>query len=107
MKQSQQTYLPEITDPVKLESWLEENPDSFKSSYVADPGGNFAYSEDGVSPVLFPCRVVIGPEGGLTGGELQLAGKLGYTKLSLGNTILRTETAAVAAIAILKSANVY
>ena len=104
MKQSQQMYLPEIKAPMPLEYWLEENPDSFKSSYVADPDGNFGPPGDSISPVLLPCRVVIGPEGGFTDQELQLAGKLGFSRLRLGNTILRTETAAVAAIAILKSA---
>jgi 16S rRNA (uracil1498-N3)-methyltransferase len=104
LKQSQQTYLPDITKPMELESWLIDNPNQFKSRYIADPAGNSLPPGDSASPVLFPCRIAVGPEGGFTDQELQLAGKLGYSRLRLGNTILRTETAAIAAIAILKSA---
>jgi 16S rRNA (uracil1498-N3)-methyltransferase len=43
-------------------------------------------------------RVVIGPEGGFAAGELEA---LGGTPVSLGRTVLRIETAAIAAAAIL------
>ncbi len=42
----------------------------------------------------------IGPEGGWTAGELTAFTAAGWTPVSLGNTILRAETAAVAALAI-------
>lgn len=43
-------------------------------------------------------RIVIGPEGGFAPGEVE---KLGAIPVSLGRTVLRVETAAVAAAAIL------
>jgi RsmE family RNA methyltransferase len=43
-------------------------------------------------------RIVIGPEGGFAPGEAEL---LGATPVSLGRTVLRVETAAVAAAAVL------
>ena len=48
-------------------------------------------------------EVLIGPEGGLGDDELALAGLAGYTGLRLGPRVLRTETAAAAAIAVLQT----
>jgi 16S rRNA (uracil1498-N3)-methyltransferase len=48
--------------------------------------------------------VLLGPEGGWTDAERQLAVASGWRAASLGPNILRTETAAVAAIAILANA---
>lgn len=44
--------------------------------------------------------LAIGPEGGWTEDELQLFQKEGWLSVSLGPTILRAETAAIAAVAI-------
>ena len=46
--------------------------------------------------------VVIGPEGGLTKEEVTKAKAAGYASASLGKLILRAETAAIAAIAMLR-----
>jgi len=47
--------------------------------------------------------VLIGPEGGLSDDERDLAVAAGYTPLRMGPRILRTETAALAAIAVLQA----
>jgi 16S rRNA (uracil1498-N3)-methyltransferase len=44
--------------------------------------------------------LAIGPEGGWTGEELEMFEKQGWLAASLGLTILRAETAAIAATAI-------
>ena len=48
-----------------------------------------------------PLNLLIGPEGGITSGEAELAQSLGWRAVSLGKRILRAETAAVAGVAIL------
>jgi 16S rRNA (uracil1498-N3)-methyltransferase len=48
--------------------------------------------------------VLLGPEGGWTDAERLLATASGWRAASLGPQILRTETAAVAALAILANA---
>jgi 16S rRNA (uracil1498-N3)-methyltransferase len=48
--------------------------------------------------------LAVGPEGGWTEEELQSFRQAGWTSASLGNTILRAETAAIAATAIAASA---
>lgn len=46
--------------------------------------------------------VVIGPEGGFSLAEIEFAKSLGIKSVSLGNRILRAETAAIAAMAIIQ-----
>ena len=44
--------------------------------------------------------LALGPEGGWTPSELELFRDAGWIAASLGNTILRAETAAIAALAV-------
>ncbi|QSQ20110.1 16S rRNA (uracil(1498)-N(3))-methyltransferase [Pyxidicoccus parkwayensis] len=48
-----------------------------------------------------PVALVIGPEGGLARDEVEALGKLGARNVTLGKRILRTETAALAALAVM------
>lgn len=50
----------------------------------------------------WPCvvQMAIGPEGGWTGEEIAAASAAGFAEASLGENILRTETAVVAAMAV-------
>lgn len=47
--------------------------------------------------------LALGPEGGWTEGELQAFGESGWMAASLGSNVLRAETAAIAAMAIVTS----
>lgn len=47
-------------------------------------------------------RVLIGPEGGLTAAEKDLAVAAGFTPVRLGPRVLRTETAAIVSLAVLQ-----
>lgn len=47
--------------------------------------------------------ILLGPEGGLHATEIQLAREAGFSPASLGPRVLRTETAAAAALAIAQS----
>jgi len=49
-----------------------------------------------------PITVFIGPEGDFTPDELELAIKHGCVPVSLGNTVLKVETAAIATVALVK-----
>ena len=48
-------------------------------------------------------RVLIGPEGGLSERELELAAAAGYRITRLGTRVLRTDTAGAAALAALSA----
>ena len=60
-----------------------------------------AVAQSGIAPQI---AVLIGPEGGWTPAELSLLAGAGLTAITLGRTILRVETAAVAVAALLASA---
>ncbi|HTW23690.1 MAG TPA: RsmE family RNA methyltransferase [Candidatus Baltobacteraceae bacterium] len=51
-----------------------------------------------------PATLAIGPEGGWTDEEMAAAARAGFIEVSLGDNILRTETAVVAAMAIVSFA---
>jgi 16S rRNA (uracil1498-N3)-methyltransferase len=50
-----------------------------------------------------PLALAFGPEGGWTADELELFRATGWKSASLGATILRAETAAIAAVAVAMS----
>jgi len=47
--------------------------------------------------------LVIGPEGGVSEMELAMLADAGFSNVSLGPRVLRTETAALAAVALLQA----
>lgn len=96
-EQSGRNRVPEIAAPRALHEWLTEPAAGLV--LVLDPEADNTL---GPLPVpAGPVSLLIGPEGGLTDHEILLAKQTGYTGLRLGPRILRTETAAVAALAAL------
>lgn len=105
-KQSQRAEVPEIT-PV---SRIEELPAVLGGARVAvcwedaedAPGIHAAIggATPGPGPVVTPVAVVVGPEGGLTAEEVRALQRIGAVVVSLGPTVLRTETAGVVAAAL-------
>ena len=100
-EQSRRTVLPEITDPVKLREALAL-PANLKIALSEMEQTQLCEvarrSEEG------EILLTIGPEGGWTKDELELFQKSSWLSASLGPTILRTETTAIAATAITMSA---
>ncbi len=104
-RQSQASAIPEVTDilafdrmvqsaqedDVKIIFWEEErrqNLREFLTMNEASAGEHFF--------------LVIGPEGGFTKDEIDLAGNKGFTSLTLGPQILKVETAALAILTIMQ-----
>jgi len=95
-QQSRRLSPPEITDPVKLRAAVESAvglrvvlAENEKQVMLGD-------MFEGADAVA----LAIGPEGGWTAEELELLVGAGWKTASLGPTILRAETAAIAAVAI-------
>lgn len=57
---------------------------------------------DQFPPPQHPLSILIGPEGGLSDGEIERAEKQGWQSIQLGPRILRTETATVVALTALQ-----
>jgi 16S rRNA (uracil1498-N3)-methyltransferase len=87
--------IPQIDCPLTLTRWLQAPAEGLRLVLAPDAEHSLAQLPSPVGPVT----LLIGPEGGLSDQELALAKEAGYRGLRLGPRILRTETAAVAALA--------
>jgi 16S rRNA (uracil1498-N3)-methyltransferase len=101
-EQSRRTSPPGIAAPVKLAEALEL---SGALRIVLAESEEHTLLRDVVTPDATGSGMVLasGPEGGWTEGELQSFGQAGWISASLGTTILRAETAAIAATAVVAS----
>jgi 16S rRNA (uracil1498-N3)-methyltransferase len=99
-EQSRRAAPPEIEAPMKLQEVITL-PGAFKIVLAESEGETNL--RDIVTPRDGEILLAIGPEGGWTDGELQLFRNAGWISASLGATILRAETAAIAATAIVIS----
>jgi 16S rRNA (uracil1498-N3)-methyltransferase len=102
-EQSRRTGAPEIADPVKLQTALSENA---SLRIVLSELEERTLLREVLTPrsegeiILGEIIMAIGPEGGWAEDELQLFVRAGWISASLGPTILRAETAAIAATVI-------
>lgn len=85
-----------IAQPNSLEAWVKEQQTELK--FVLHH-----HSAQPLSELAPPTSIslLIGPEGGLTPAEVELAQDFGFKPLTLGPRVMRTETAPVAALALL------
>jgi 16S rRNA (uracil1498-N3)-methyltransferase len=102
-EQSRRAAPPEIAAPVKLAEVLN-SADALR--IVLAESEERTLLRDVVKPdaVDGSVALAIGPEGGWTDDELQSFQQAGWISASLGNTVLRAETAAIAATAVVVSA---
>ena len=99
-KQCGRTILPTVESVTELKIFLE-NIDSNLEALMCYEGE----AEEPIKKILAESLanrflVLIGPEGGFTKNEVEICQKAGLKIATLGKRILRTETAAIAASAI-------
>ena len=96
--------IPQLAEPVALDAWLRATgsaaPAPHSLRLILQPQA--AQGLDALAGPLTALTVLIGPEGGLTGAEASAALASGFMAVRLGPRVLRTETAAVAALALLQ-----
>jgi 16S rRNA (uracil1498-N3)-methyltransferase len=100
-EQSGRNALPAIEAPLPLRTWIGENFEESGARVILKPGGNNSIRS--VGPKIDRLVLLIGPEGGFSDAEYELAEATGFRAIGFGKRILRTETAAVAAIAALQA----
>ena len=100
-EQSGRTRLPLIDTPMPLKDWFGGKPEEVDAELIFGPGATTPLASL-PAPATKVC-VLIGPEGGFSQSEYEDAEIAGFTAVSLGQRVLRTETAAVAALAIMQS----
>lgn len=101
MKQCGRSWLPRI-QPLQRFTTLVENSQHWHLKFIshekADPMQKISFElkqHDDINSIL----IAIGPEGGFTDEELNISRRLGFKSISLGGRRLRTETAAIVAMA--------
>ncbi len=99
-EQSGRALLPQVLPVQPLLQWLRVAPAPSERRFLLHPGATTRARD---LPELQAATLLIGPEGGLSPGERAAALQAGYTDLSLGPRVLRTETAALAALAALQA----
>ena len=113
-EQSKRHIVPHIGEPIDFKKMIEilsvtnvkkynllfyENAEGIsKTREVLKEIANVVKNEDANTIEI---NVVIGPEGGFSEKEIELAKNMNFNILSLGDRILRTETAAITAMSIL------
>lgn len=95
-EQSGRTQMPTVDAPVSFHSYLVAAHAGLK--LILAPGGSHGLA---ALPAATRMTALIGPEGGFSATELDLADRHGWLRVGLGPRVLRTETAPVALLAAL------
>jgi 16S rRNA (uracil1498-N3)-methyltransferase len=100
-EQCGRAVLPRLGEPMTLQSWLAApaGAGSRRLLLSADAGHSLVDAAEGATRV----ELLVGPEGGLANDERSAAERAGYRAGRLGPRILRSETAALAALAVLQA----
>lgn len=102
-EQSGRNRLVNVAHPQPLANWLETlspQPTTGELRMLLSPqvGSTLAELPDSAERIV----LLVGPEGGLTMREVDMAERRGFHPVRLGPRILRTETAALAALAAIQ-----
>lgn len=97
-EQSGRALVPEVLPPVDLAGWASRT--SAGTRLVLAPGAGRSLAGTKVNG---PVTLAVGPEGGFSEPESALLESSGVLGVSLGPRVLRTETAAPAATAVLQA----
>ncbi len=97
-EQSRRSSPPEISGPLKLKDALSQPADIRVVLSESEQDLNL---KDAMATQPGSISLAVGPEGGWTERELQLFRDAGWVSASLGSMILRAETAAIAATAVI------
>jgi 16S rRNA (uracil1498-N3)-methyltransferase len=114
-EQSRRATAPEIAQPIKLSAALnlpaalrivlaESEERTLLRDVVKPDAAGYELKDGRAKDQGVDVVLAVGPEGGWTEDELQSFRQVGWISASLGNTILRAETAAMAATAVVASA---
>lgn len=96
-EQSGRAFVPKIHGPQTLAQWLSQHDIQQDLNILLNPIGAKKLAQ--LSKTNGKIHLLIGPEGGLSASEITLASSQHFQSIVLGPRILRTETAALTAIA--------
>ncbi|HLQ09869.1 MAG TPA: 16S rRNA (uracil(1498)-N(3))-methyltransferase [Steroidobacteraceae bacterium] len=97
-EQSGRNRLPAIASPVPLKDFLRTSDGSMR--LLLSPAATATLAD--LPRLVSAITVLIGPEGGLAEAEQEAAVAAGFKPVRVGPRVLRTETAAIAALTLLQ-----
>ena len=102
MKQSRRAWLPRVNPSIELTSFVDLLPKD-RVLCCASADGQDVLGMTSIEPETgIAVVVVVGPEGGFTENEIGYLRRAGALEFNLGDGVLRTETAAVVAAAVVR-----
>jgi 16S rRNA (uracil1498-N3)-methyltransferase len=96
-EQSRRTSPPEVSQPIKLKDALAL---AGNTRILLSESEKDLRLKDALQSAATDVILALGPEGGWTDSELDHFRDAGWVSASLGDTVLRAETAAIAAVAV-------
>lgn len=97
-EQCGRNIVPQVNQPLALSQWLAQSTNELKLNLhprATDTIKSLSPPQNGI-------RLIIGPEGGLSDDEINQTVAQGFSEISLGPRILRTETAGLTVISALQ-----
>ena len=101
-EQSGRNRVPTLKEPLTLTDYFNDALIESQTRLVLSPTASLSMSELSLEKGL-AADLLIGPEGGLSDDEIEKAISHQFRPIRMGPRILRTETAALAAISVLQS----
>lgn len=101
-EQSGRNRVPEISAPVALHEFLQREKESGATRLLLSPAGARRVGDLQPPESGGGILVLIGPEGGLAESEQEAALAAGFAAVRMGPRVLRTETAAIAALTLIQ-----
>ncbi|UCH48070.1 MAG: 16S rRNA (uracil(1498)-N(3))-methyltransferase [Betaproteobacteria bacterium] len=102
-EQSGRNRLVEIAEPQRLTDWLSQLPREASSEelrLLLSPRTDNSFNK--LTERASRVTLLVGPEGGLAPAEIATAQRWGFQSVRIGPRVLRTETAALAALAAIQ-----
>ncbi|MBA2710881.1 MAG: 16S rRNA (uracil(1498)-N(3))-methyltransferase [Tatlockia sp.] len=98
-EQSGRNFIPQVNIALSLDDYLKQNDLPLK--FVLDPYHSKTWRDYNLAKQEL--ALLVGPEGGFSEEELESIVNAGFSPLFLGPRVLRTETAAIAALAMMQA----
>ncbi len=98
-EQSGRSVVPPVATPLTLPEWLAQSG-AGHTRILLDPTAETSLTR---LELAGECTLVIGPESGFNEHEIRLLSNAGALRAALGPRVLRTETAALAAISVMQA----
>jgi len=101
-KQCGQDTLPEIADPLPFDRWISTDAQGLKIIASLAPGAKPLRETLHAHPGTKEATLLVGPEGDFTPTETEAAIAAGFLPVSLGDIVLRVETATLFCLSALR-----